>query len=83
MAASLPGKTLAVGIAIWHLVGLNKTSKIKLTSTTLRKVSVGRKAGYAAIARLEQAGLVVVQRRRGACPIVQIERRPFRQMTCQ
>ena len=72
-AAGVPGKALAVGIAIWHLAFLKKSRTVKLTSTVLQSLSVDRKAGYSRLRALEQAGLVTVSRRRGACPMVTIQ----------
>ncbi len=70
LAASLPGKTLAIGSAIWFKAGVTKRNTIRLTGKLLTKFGVGRKAGYRGLERLELAGLVSVERHAGRCPVV-------------
>ena len=72
MAASLPGKTLAIGIAIWFKAGASKSRTVRLTGKLLSKFGVCRKAGYRGLRRLESAELVSVNRHAGRCPIVTI-----------
>lgn len=71
-AAKLPGKALHVAVAIRYLEGLTKSSVVKLTSATLRIFGVERKAGYRALSKMQEAGLVSTVRRVGASPIVTI-----------
>ena len=71
-AASLPGKTLAVGIAIWFKAGASKNRTVRLTGKLLSKFGVRRKAGYRGLKRLESAELVSVNRHAGRSPIVTI-----------
>ncbi len=71
-AALLPGKTLSVGIAIWFMAGIKKNNTIRLTGKTMIQFGVKRKAGYRALQRLEQAGLISVKRGIGRCPVVTI-----------
>jgi len=71
-ANALPGKAGAVGLALWFLVGLTASRTVKLTGEILRIASCERKALYAALATLEAARLISVERRRGARPIVTI-----------
>lgn len=75
-AASLPGKyPLAVGLAIWFRSGLeNKQTGIPLTTKTIERFHVNRQAGYRALATLEAAGLVSVDRKPGRCPLVSIRK---------
>jgi hypothetical protein len=68
-ASSLPGKTLAVGLAVWYLAGLKKTNRVRVTGSTLKLFGVERKAGYRGLAALEAVGLIRVERRAGACPM--------------
>ena len=71
-AAGLPGKALAVGLAIWFQRGLKKCETVTLTSPILNQFRVDRHAKYRALAALEQAGLVKVERRMGKNPTVEI-----------
>ena len=70
--AALPGKAMAVGLAIWWRVGLRKTAEIRLTGSHLKRFGVGRKAGYRCLAAMERDGLIRVQRQRGKAPIVTV-----------
>ena len=69
-AASLPGKTLNVGIALWWLHGMAKGKPFKLTQKALQTLNVERDAAGAALVRLEQAGLIRVERQSGQRPTV-------------
>lgn len=69
-AASLPGKTPHVGIALWWLHGMAKDKPFKLTQKALQTLNVERDAASAALARLEQAGLICVARKPGQRPTV-------------
>src|SRR5262249_20647683 len=71
-AAGLPGKALAVGMALWLLRGLQRRQTVRLTKKTLLRFSVSRKQGYAALRSLETAELVSVARHRGKSPEVTI-----------
>ena len=73
-AAKLPGKSLAVGLTAWFLAGVTKRANVRLSSSLLRSFGVSRKAGYRAVAKLENAGLVSVERRRGKCAEVKLLR---------
>lgn len=70
--SQLPGKALAVALAIWYVAGLERSGTVRLTTSTLREFNVGRKAAYRGLAALERAGLVQVERKRGRCPKVTI-----------
>lgn len=69
-AAALPGKALAVSVAIWFLAGISNNRTVKLSGKLLRNFGLNRWAGYRALNALESAGLVKVNRRRGRCPEV-------------
>lgn len=72
-AAALPGKALAVGIAIWHRVGLKRTRMVRLSLSSVEKLfGVQRDAARRGLAALEKAGLVSVQRRPGCAPQVTV-----------
>src|SRR5262249_50139747 len=57
-AAGLPGKALAVGLAIWFQRGLKKCETVTLTGPILHQFGVDRHAKYRALTALEKAGLV-------------------------
>jgi hypothetical protein len=71
-ANALPGKAGAVGVALWFLAGVQKSSSVKLTGEAAQIAGCARKAIYQALRSLEVAGLVTVQRRRGGRPSVEI-----------
>ena len=71
-AAKLPGKTLNVGLAIWWLAGMSKTTAFKLTGKSLDQLGVSRDAASDGLKRLEEHGLVLVKRSPGQRPTVQI-----------
>ena len=69
-AAKLPGKTINVGIALWWLHGMSKGKPFKLTGRALDEFHISNDAAYDALTRLEQAGLVSLQRMPGKRPVV-------------
>lgn len=71
-AAVLPGKSLHVALAVCYLAGLRRPEGIRLCPRTLAKFGVSAKTGRAALAHLEAAGLVEVDRGRGRCPRVTV-----------
>ena len=71
-AAKLPGKALNLGIAIWWLAGMSKTTAFKLTGKALDQVDISRDAAASALNRLEAQGLIRVQRSPGQRPTVEI-----------
>ena len=71
-AAKLPGKTLNVGIAIWWLSGMSKTTAFKLTRKALNQLGVSRGAALDALRRLEENGLILVKRLPGQRSTVEI-----------
>jgi len=71
-AARLPGKTINLGIAIWWLHGMSKTKTFKLTGKALAQLGISRDAAYSALKRLEDQGLVRVERPPGQRPTVEI-----------
>jgi hypothetical protein len=72
-ASALPGKSLHVALAVWHEAGLKKCREVKLTRTVLAKFDVLPDSGRRGLKWLEGAGLVVVRRHSGRCPVVTIE----------
>ncbi len=71
-AARLPGKTLNVGIAIWWLAGMSKTTSFKLTRKALDQLGVSRDAASDGLRRLEEDGLILVKRLPGQRSTVEI-----------
>jgi hypothetical protein len=69
-AAKLPGKALAVALALWFAAGLAKSRTIKLTAASLDRFVVNRYSAYRGLGALERAGLVTVERHAGRCPMV-------------
>ena len=73
-AATLPGKALAAGIALWFQAGLTKSARVEFCSKLRNGFGISRQAGYRALTALEGAGLVDVERRRGRCARVTLKR---------
>lgn len=71
-AAALPGKTLNVAIGLWWLYGMTKGKPFKLTQRPLQYMHVGRDAASDGLVRLELAGLIKVERKRGQRPTITI-----------
>ena len=71
-AAKLPGKSLHAALALCHEVGLTKQRRVKLTRRLLGKFGVGPDAARRSLNRLEEEGLVTVDRKVGRCPMVQL-----------
>lgn len=71
-AAKLPGKSLAVALAIMFEVGRRRSQEIKLTTAILDRFNVGRKAKYRALKELEGAKLIVVVRTPRRNPLVAV-----------
>jgi hypothetical protein len=69
-AATLPGKCLHVGLALWYLAGLKKTKTVALGNLVLEGFGVSRKAKGNCLKELERAGLITVESRPGCSPIV-------------
>lgn len=75
-AASLPGKTLHVALELWRESGCKKSPNINVSPSGLRKLGVSRETGYHCLNRLEAAGLIEVERRRGRSARVTILHQP-------
>jgi hypothetical protein len=71
-AARLPGKALAVGVVLWHLVGLRKSCTVKWAPSKAESLGVRRHAAYRAQRALEKEGLISVERKCGRCPVITI-----------
>ena len=71
-AARLRGRALAVGLLLWFMVGLKGTRTVHVPRQHLKEFGMDRFASYRGLAALENAKLVTVRRRRGACPVVTV-----------
>lgn len=71
-ANALPGKAGAVGLALWFLVGVQCSKTVKLTGEVERIAGCGRKALYAALPNLVEAGLIVVTPKPGGRSYVEV-----------
>ncbi len=71
-ANALPGKAGAVGLALWFLQGVTRSSRFRLTREVEQLAACNRQATYHALTALEQAGLITAVRCTGARPIVTI-----------
>jgi hypothetical protein len=71
-AAALPGRALAVALAIWFRSGIEGSRTVTLFPSAIEKFKVNRFSAYRALAALEQAGLIAVTRQRGRSPSVTI-----------
>jgi hypothetical protein len=71
-AAQLPGKSLHVGVALWALGELQNSRAVALTNITSLRFGLDRNAKYRALAWLERAGLISVERKAGHAPLVTI-----------
>lgn len=71
-AARLPGKSLHTGVALWYVAGLTRSPSVPLSNIAGDKFGLDRNAKYRALAWLEGAGLVRVDRKLGRSPVVTI-----------
>jgi hypothetical protein len=78
-AAQLPGKALAVGIALWFRSGLERSEKVTVPTTLLTLFGVNRHAKGRALLALERASLIAVERCHGKNPVVRLLEAPGEQ----
>ena len=71
-AARLPGKCLQIGVAVWYLAGIQKTTTVALGNGLLKKLGVDRKAKAHCLKALQKAGLISMEQRPGCNPRVTI-----------
>lgn len=71
-AARLPGKSLHAGIALWYAAGILRSANVPLSNMSGHRFGCDRNAKYRALAWLEGAGLVKVERKLGRAPVVTI-----------
>jgi hypothetical protein len=71
-AARLPGRSLHAGLALWYAAGLMRSATVPLSNISGVRFGLDRNSKYRAIAWLEGAGLVKVERKLGRAPVVTI-----------
>jgi hypothetical protein len=71
-AVQLPGKALAVAAIIHFEAAKQHTREIKLTGRMTENFNIRQMARQRAIAALEAAGLILIERKRGSSPMVTI-----------
>ena len=69
-ASKLPGKALALGMLLWREAGIDGIGPVTITSAKVAALGMDRSAKSRAIADLERAGLVRVERRPRQNPLV-------------
>lgn len=69
-ASALPGKALHVAVTLLYLMSLRRSSRVRFSQATLRRLSTSRDASYDALARMAEAGLVRLDKRPGRAPVV-------------
>lgn len=69
-AALLSGRALHLGVALWFLDGFQQTGTVQARPSVLRDFGLDRHASYRAMNQLEKEGLVSVERKKGAAPMV-------------
>ncbi len=72
IASKLGGKALHVGIALWFFAGMKRTRVISLNLSQPERFGFDRFSGSRALAALEEAALVRVERHPGRKPVVTI-----------
>lgn len=75
-AAKLPGKSLHAGIALWFAAGLMRSAAVPLSNLSGLRFGLDRNSKYRALAWLERAGLIAVERKLGRSPVVTILQTP-------
>ncbi len=71
-AATLPGRSLHVAIAVWFMAGLKNARIVPMSNITALQFGLDRNAKYRALEWLESADLISVQRKAGCAPVVTI-----------
>jgi hypothetical protein len=75
-AASLPGKALAVGMALWFESGCTGERKVKMTLARLQRTGISEGAARRGLRALESVGLVSVFQKPGCASVVTIQEAP-------
>ena len=68
------GKVCNVALAIWFKAGVEgRKNDLAISKSLLNRFSVERNTGSRILSKLEQAGLVTVERKKGRSPHVTIQ----------
>ena len=71
-AARLPGRSLHAGIALWYAAGVTRSLSVPLSNISGVRFGLDRNAKHRALAWLEGAGLIAVERKLGRAPLITI-----------
>jgi hypothetical protein len=71
-AARLPGKALHLATVVQSLARAQNTKQVALSNLACQVFGIDRNAKYRALAWLNKAGLIAVERKLGRSPIVTI-----------
>ena len=74
-ANSLGGTTGAIAVGLWFYAGLTKCTQFKIDGKLDLLAGVTRHTRQAALARMERAGLISIERLTGAFPLIKIHAR--------
>lgn len=69
-AASIPGKSLAVGISLWYLRGLTKSQTFKITAKARKLANCTRQTYNEGLRNLAKSELIILDQQSGRSPIV-------------
>ncbi len=69
-AAKLSGKTLNAALAIWYVHSVTKKFSFTIKRQTWERLQLTRQTYYRALRDLENSGLIAVERRPGAYPLI-------------
>lgn len=70
VAAALPGRSLHAGLALWYAAGLTRSASVPMSNISGLRFGLDRNAKYRALDWLEEAGLIIVERKLGRAPVV-------------
>jgi hypothetical protein len=76
VAASLGGKSLHVGLALWFAYGFEREERFRFTPKWYRWLGISRPTLARSLKRLKEAGLIRLEYRPGCSPIVTILNAP-------
>ena len=71
-ASRLSSTVLRVGLILWFLSGLTKSRTVKLSNRYLKDFGVHRVSKYGALKKLQDAGLITYEGKKGSSPIVTV-----------
>ena len=66
----LPASAIKIGLALWYVSGLKKSTTFRLTTKQLEDFYIDRQTKYRGLQHLEKAGLIEVKSQAGKNPTV-------------